>query len=706
MAAEVALTKQQKELLDYLGGRLQNEHELWTKRREFEGRTAEERQQLFTSLVPLYLVQNGDRYRLTLEGALEARFGDNVLNFLGRALAAMKEISKRDRGFEQFSFKQLAENELYLNRVIREERDIRWLGHLIRIAGLCAEPDSAPETGPWHVPEDVEPVLECTDVQALRRLRRGDLHDPTGRIMDPKATLGLEDVHIALLDRITEYELEHAEPTPINHALLAEPPERENDVHERLDVLSAKDCIEIVGFSGREALPLTTTGLLASSHAARADATTRRLLSYFRDRLSTEGAKFDKFTWEDLKTAGVATGDTEFPFVVQVIHLLRLQAGSTSSRGPRPEAKWGVPHAITQLRGVNSISDLLLLDAFKPRERSSGQRQAERAEASPSKETAMTADPKKVFIIHGRNLEARTQMGIFVRSLGLVPINFGDLRASMGGTPTIAEIVERGMTEAQGVIALITADEYAAVRPEYREEHDEPDQIARWQARPNVIFEAGMAFGRARTRVVFVLLGNPKLFTDVAGIHVLRPTNDPSGDRGILRGTLGQGMHCDIELHSSDWMKAGDFEGCVFGASQHSPNDPFGGVDGVAQAVASTAGGTSPLQPAPSTASARSDVELSIGYEKVKITPSCHDYKLVASMRNAGTKRIDDWEMEIELPTPLLQTGIIVDIKVPERSDADRTLFRVGSEKLKQPLRAGDAREVKIDYRIDNKIYC
>lgn len=144
----------------------------------------------------------------------------------------------------------------------------------------------------------------------------------------------------------------------------------------------------------------------------------------------------------------------------------------------------------------------------------------------------------------------------------------------MGGTPTIAEIVERGMSEAQGVIALITADEYAAVRPEYREEHDEPDQIARWQARPNVIFEAGMAFGRARTRVVFVLLGNPKLFTDVAGIHVLRPTNDPSGDRGILRSTLGQGMRCAVE-DSSEWMKAGDFEACIAGLAEVSPSDPF-----------------------------------------------------------------------------------------------------------------------------------
>jgi predicted nucleotide-binding protein len=188
---------------------------------------------------------------------------------------------------------------------------------------------------------------------------------------------------------------------------------------------------------------------------------------------------------------------------------------------------------------------------------------------------AAMPDPKKVFIIHGRNTKARNELGIFVRSLGLSPINFMDLRASMGGTPTVAEIVERGMDQAQGVIALVTADEYAAVRPDLRYAHDQPDDIARWQARPNVIFEAGMAFGRDRKRVVFVLLGNPKLFTDVAGIHILRPNNDPSSDRVTLRNALSQGMGCEVDLHSSDWMTSGDFVSCAAPLPGVSPQDPF-----------------------------------------------------------------------------------------------------------------------------------
>jgi hypothetical protein len=135
-------------------------------------------------------------------------------------------------------------------------------------------------------------------------------------------------------------------------------------------------------------------------------------------------------------------------------------------------------------------------------------------------------DPKHVFIIHGRNSKARMEMGIFLRACGLTPINFSDLRAEMGGTPTVDRIVDEGMQRAQGVIALFTPDEFACLRPEFKRKEDRIEDVARWQARPNVIFEAGMAFGRDRNRVVFVLLGEPTLFTDVAGVHVLRPTNE------------------------------------------------------------------------------------------------------------------------------------------------------------------------------------
>jgi hypothetical protein len=187
------------------------------------------------------------------------------------------------------------------------------------------------------------------------------------------------------------------------------------------------------------------------------------------------------------------------------------------------------------------------------------------------------ADNRKVFVIHGRNERAVAEMGVFLRSMGLEPVWFRDVRKEMGGTAFIAKIVERGMEKAHGVLSLFTPDEYAALRPGLRKSGESGEAVERWQARPNVQFEAGMAYGRDPDRVAFVLFGNVKLFTDASGIHVFRPTNEhgPDSHRALLRGLLAGGMKCAVNMHLDDWMTAGDFDAVVAGLVGVSPKDPF-----------------------------------------------------------------------------------------------------------------------------------
>lgn len=184
-------------------------------------------------------------------------------------------------------------------------------------------------------------------------------------------------------------------------------------------------------------------------------------------------------------------------------------------------------------------------------------------------------DPKKVFLIHGRNVEAQKQMRMFLRSLGLIARPFEDIRATLPGSATITDVINKGMNDAQGVIALFTPDEFASLRPEFRKSHDPEKEKQRWQARPNVIFEAGLASGRDPDRVVWVLLGDVELFSDVAGVHILRPRNEVKGDRTTLRNLLGGGMKCDIDQESTEWHDAGDFEACIKALQEVRPRDPF-----------------------------------------------------------------------------------------------------------------------------------
>ncbi len=99
-----------------------------------------------------------------------------------------------------------------------------------------------------------------------------------------------------------------------------------------------------------------------------------------------------------------------------------------------------------------------------------------------------------------------------------------------------------------------------------------------------------------------------------------------------------------------------------------------------------------------------SDVELRLDYEKVNIRPTCHDYRLVAAIRNTGRRRLADWYIEVEFPTPLLD-DTVYGAKVASRSDAQRSLFRAGSDTFKQPLRVGDSREIRLSYRITDALY-
>jgi hypothetical protein len=96
-------------------------------------------------------------------------------------------------------------------------------------------------------------------------------------------------------------------------------------------------------------------------------------------------------------------------------------------------------------------------------------------------------------------------------------------------------------------------------------------------------------------------------------------------------------------------------------------------------------------------------VELALDYEKKSISQEIHHYELVARLSNTGTKRLDDWYMEVEFPTPLLEPGVLIGGMVRERSTAGRSLIRT-SNRL-PPIHSGDDFKARIGYRVNDDIY-
>jgi predicted nucleotide-binding protein len=164
-----------------------------------------------------------------------------------------------------------------------------------------------------------------------------------------------------------------------------------------------------------------------------------------------------------------------------------------------------------------------------------------------------------VFVVHGRNEGVRNSMFQFLRALGLQPIEWNQaVKMTREPTPYVGTILETAFREAAAVVVLLTPDDEARLRKKYRKPREPKEE---WhltgQARPNVLFEAGMAFGRNPQNTVLVQVGPVKDFSDVAGRHIIRLGNDPSSRQGLATRLANAG--CNVDTTGSDWLGAGDF---------------------------------------------------------------------------------------------------------------------------------------------------
>jgi len=160
---------------------------------------------------------------------------------------------------------------------------------------------------------------------------------------------------------------------------------------------------------------------------------------------------------------------------------------------------------------------------------------------------------KAVMVVYGRDSETRRAMFDFLRALKLDPQEWGKLIEQTGkAAPYVGEVLERAFEQAAAVVVVLTPDDEARLRDEFQDEDDPGyERELTSQARPNVLFEAGMAFGIHPDRTVLVELGKLRPFSDVGGRHVVRldGTSDPL--REIARRLKAAG--CDVDESGDDW---------------------------------------------------------------------------------------------------------------------------------------------------------
>jgi predicted nucleotide-binding protein len=175
-----------------------------------------------------------------------------------------------------------------------------------------------------------------------------------------------------------------------------------------------------------------------------------------------------------------------------------------------------------------------------------------RMQARPRKTT------NKIWVVYGRDEKRRDAVFTFLRSVGLHPIEWTSaLAATRKGSPHISEILDTGFEDAGATVVLFTPDDEARLKREFVKNSDSArEKNLTGQPRQNVLFEAGMAFGRHPDKTILVEVSTLRPISDLVGRHTVRLSNAISTRQQFVVKLRAVG--CPVDDTGTDWHTAGD----------------------------------------------------------------------------------------------------------------------------------------------------
>ena len=170
--------------------------------------------------------------------------------------------------------------------------------------------------------------------------------------------------------------------------------------------------------------------------------------------------------------------------------------------------------------------------------------------------TRKTTD--KVWVVYGRDEKRRDAVFTFLRSLGLRPIEWTSaLAATKKGSPQVFEAVDTGFEDSGATVVLLTPDDEARLKREFLKKGDPAhEKNLTGQPRQNVLFEAGIAFGRNPNKSILVEVGTLRPISDLVGRHTVRLSNAMTIRQQFVVKLRAVG--CPVDDTGTDWHTAGD----------------------------------------------------------------------------------------------------------------------------------------------------
>lgn len=180
----------------------------------------------------------------------------------------------------------------------------------------------------------------------------------------------------------------------------------------------------------------------------------------------------------------------------------------------------------------------------------------------PPKKPVVTINNNSIFVVHGRDAQLTADIFAFLRSIGLNPLEWSQaIRSAKGANPHVDEIVRKAMDNVQGVLVVFSPDEEARLKSKFCSPKDRKKRLCTLdgQARPNVIFEAGLALGAHSKKTLLVQVGDVRDISDIAGKHLVHLSNTPSS-RKELAQRLKTKLRFKVDTTGDHWLSIGNFD--------------------------------------------------------------------------------------------------------------------------------------------------
>lgn len=170
-------------------------------------------------------------------------------------------------------------------------------------------------------------------------------------------------------------------------------------------------------------------------------------------------------------------------------------------------------------------------------------------------------NPREVAVVHGRDSQVTQAVFEFLRSLDLRPLEWEEVLArASAATPYTGHLIDKLFENVQAVVVIFTPDDEARLHPELKRPGEAAHETRfTCQPRPNVLFEAGMAFGLYPDRIILVEVGELRPISDLVGRHTVRLEREnvtKSIKSFVNRLEVAK---CDLNTKGTDWLNPSRF---------------------------------------------------------------------------------------------------------------------------------------------------